>query len=84
MLTKHFFGNATRDLILNIDALPGRLDLEQKLSQLTRWVLDAEAAKTAYRLVIGAQDIGPGLGHAHRAECLRALALYQLREPALP
>ncbi len=81
LLTKHFFGSATRDLILNLAALPASLGLEQQLSQLTRWVLDAEIAKTTYRLVLGAQDIGPGLGDAHRAECLRALALYQWREP---
>ena len=81
LLTKHFFGSATRDLILNLEALPASLGLEEKLSQLTRWVLDAETAKTAYRLVLGAQDIGPGLGESHRIECLRALALYQWREP---
>ena len=82
LLTKHFFGTATRDLILQLDALPARLGLEEKLSQLTRWVLDAEAAGQSYRLVLGAHDIGPALGDAHRAACLRALALYQSREPA--
>ncbi len=81
LLTKHFFGTATRDLILHLDALPARLGLEEKLSQLTRWVLDAEAARQPYRLMAGAHDIGPGLGDAHRAECLRALALYQWRGP---
>ncbi len=82
LLTKHFFGSAASDLILDINAMPAGTDVERKLSQLTRWVLDAEEAKIAYRLKLGAHDIGPGLGDAHRTECLRALALYQLREPA--
>ncbi len=81
LLTKHFFGTATRDLILHLDTLPAGLGLEEKLSQLTRWVLDAEAARQPYRLVAGAHDIGPGLGNAHRAESLRALALYQWHAP---
>ncbi len=79
LLTKHFFGSASSELILDINSMAGNLDIEQKLSQLTRWVLDAEDSKLAYRLMLGPHDIGPGLGEAHRAECLRALALYQLQ-----
>lgn len=83
LLTKHFYGSASSDLILDINTLPATLGLEEKLSQLTRWLLDAEAARLAYRLRLGTHDIGPGLAEPHRSECLRALALYQLREPAV-
>ena len=83
LLTKHFYGSASSDLILDINTLPATLGLEAKLSQLTRWLLDAEAARLPYRLRLGAYDIGPGLAEPHRSECLRALALHQLREPAL-
>ncbi len=83
LLTKHFYGSASSDLILDINTLPATLGLEEKLSQLTRWLLDAEAARLTYRLRLGARDIGPGLAEPHRSECLRALALHQLREPAV-
>ena len=33
------------ELLLDFDSLPRHLDVEQKLSRLTRWVLDAEAAQ---------------------------------------
>ena len=83
LLTKHFYGSAASDLLLDVDSLPATLGIEEKLAQLTRWLLDAEAACLAYRLRLGGLDIGPGLAEPHRSECLRALALYQLREPAL-
>jgi uncharacterized protein (DUF58 family) len=53
------------------------LPLEQRLSQLTQWVLDCEQRSTSYRLLL------PGRALARRSEpmqqraCLEALALYQ-------
>lgn len=81
LLTKHFHGLAASDLVLDINALPASLDVEQRLSQLTRWVIEADAAKVAYRLRVGPHDLGPSSGDAHRAQCLQALALHQLPEP---
>ena len=78
LLTKHFYGTAARDLIFDISTLPATWSTETQLSQLTRWVLDAEAAMLGYRLKLGALDLGPSLGDAHRAACLRALALFAL------
>jgi uncharacterized protein (DUF58 family) len=52
--------------------------LEQKLEQLTRWVLDAEAQGLRYGLRLSGVDILPQQGSAHLAECLRTLALYRL------
>ena len=78
LLTKHFYGTAASDLILDFDTLPATWSTETKLSQLTRWVLDAEADKLGYRLKLGADDLGPAQGDAHRAQCLRAMALFAL------
>ena len=78
LLTKHFLGTAASDLIFDIATLPTTWSTETQLSQLTRWVLDAEEALRGYRLILGATDLGPSLGDAHRAACLRALALFAL------
>ena len=56
-------------------ALEG-LETEARLSQLCRWVLQSEAAQSAYGLRIPGSEIPPGRGAAHRIACLRALAAY--------
>ena len=52
-------------------------DVEGRLSQLCRWVLDAEERDLLYALSIPGFDIAPGSGDRHRRECLQALALYE-------
>jgi len=54
----------------------GRLDEEARLSQLCRWVLEAESAQRAYGLRLPGTEIRPARGPAHRSACLRALAAY--------
>jgi uncharacterized protein (DUF58 family) len=76
LVTKHFDGGAVAELTLDFAALPFQLDLEQRLSRMTRWVLDAEQRALPYRFRLGQHELGPALGDAHRAACLRALALY--------
>ena len=76
LVTKHFEGGAVAELRLDFAELPYQLDLEQKLSRLTRWVLEAERRALPYSFKLGHHDLGPALGDAHRAACLRALALY--------
>ena len=53
-----------------------RLDAEARLSQLCRWVLEAEAAQRSYGLRIPGTEIMPSRGSLHRSACLRALAAY--------
>lgn len=77
LLTKTFHGRAARELWLDFDALPASLDLEQRLSRLARWVLDADAAGVAYTLRLPGTVAGPSTGDAHRDACLKALALFQ-------
>lgn len=76
LVTKHFEGGAVAELCLDFAALPPRMALEQKLSRMTRWVLEAEQRALPYTFRLAQHDYGPALGDAHQAACLRALALF--------
>lgn len=76
LVTKHFEGGAVAELALDFAALPPQMDLEHKLSRMARWVLEAEQRALPYRFQLAQHDYGPALGDAHRAACLRALALF--------
>ena len=52
-------------------------NLEDKLSQLALWVIEAERARKPYGLRVGSTVIPPSLGDSHFHRCLRALALFQ-------
>ena len=52
----------------------GPLGLEQKLSRLCAWVLQADKLGLDYGLRLPALDIKPGSGEAHKRHCLEALA----------
>ncbi len=58
-----------------------RLDSEARLSQLCRWVLDAEAARRSYGLRLPGTEILPSHGARHRSACLRALARFAPEMP---
>ncbi len=75
LVTKHFEGGAIEELVLDFDALPVTLDLELRLSRMTRWVLDAEQRALPYAFRMHGQVFAAGVGAAHQAACLRALAL---------
>lgn len=62
-------------LVLDWAQLPASLEAEAKLSRLTRWVLDAEAAELNYALALPGQFIAADAGPAQRERCLAALAL---------
>jgi len=61
-------------------ALPGLL-VEARLSQLCRWVLDADRAARTYGLRLPEASLGPAAGPAHRLGCLRALAAHSQSVP---
>ena len=54
------------------------LSPEDRLSRLTRWVVDAESAGLSYGLRLNSVTIDRASGASHRAECLQALALAQV------
>lgn len=50
---------------------------EMRLSQLTRWVLAADAQHLDYGLRLPSLQIAPAHGRVHYQACLRALALFE-------
>jgi uncharacterized protein (DUF58 family) len=78
LATKHFEGGAREQLVLDLASLPPQLDLELRLSRMTRWVLDAESRALPYAFRLGADSFEAAAGLAHQSACLRALALYGL------
>ena len=76
LVTKHFEGGAVEELVLDFDALPGTLDIEVRLSRMTRWVLDAEQRALPYGFRMHGRVFDAAVGAAHQAACLRALALH--------
>jgi uncharacterized protein (DUF58 family) len=52
----------------------GRADVEQKLSRLTAWILQADRLGLDYGLRLPGLKIQPGAGEAHKRQCLEALA----------
>ncbi len=77
--TKQFSGQARPELWLDWETLPG-LGIEERLSRLCRWVLDADAAGQHYGLRLPDQTLELGLGKEHQRRCLEALALFGLPE----
>jgi len=72
---KQFSGVQSETLWLDWAQLPPNRT-EQNLSTLTRWVIDADAANIQFGLRLPQLEISPAQGVAHRANCLRALALF--------
>ncbi|HET7757622.1 MAG TPA: DUF58 domain-containing protein [Steroidobacteraceae bacterium] len=59
-------------------------DTEARLSQLARWVVDAEAGGECYGLVLPGTTVAPNRGPEHRHQCLVALALHGSDPHAAP
>ena len=76
LMTKQFTAEADGLLYLDFAAMPFS-DLEERLSQLVLWVIEAERTRLPYGLRLPAVEIAPSLGHSHFHHCLRALALFK-------
>ena len=80
MLTKQYHGQGTSSVWLDwaeLEYLNVQLDNEQKISLLTRWVVDAYAANVHYGLRLPKQTIQPSNTATHYHQCLSALALME-------
>jgi uncharacterized protein (DUF58 family) len=77
---RSYSGPAARPEWLDWSML-GNMGAEARLSQLCRWVLDAERAGHTYGLRLPGAEIPPGRGPAHRSACLRALAGHPSEPP---
>jgi len=75
LLVTEFEGGQGGQLWLEWSGLPAGMDPEARISRLTRWVIEAEAAGLQYGLRLPQTELPPDRGAAHRAACLRELAL---------
>ena len=75
VVVKQYAGTDVATHWFDWDSLAG-LDVEQRLSQLCRWIVDAQGRGHAYGLRLPAERIEPNLGTRHRHRCLSALAFF--------
>jgi uncharacterized protein (DUF58 family) len=77
LLVKQFSGAGSRQLWLDYEQAGPAGDPESRLSQLSRWIVDAEQAGWRYGLRLPGFEAKPARGMGHRLECLSALALFE-------
>lgn len=75
LFTKHYSHYQASELSLDYAHTPG-YGVEERLSQLCRWVMDAEACARPYSLSLPGCTLPPGCGEQHYVACLQALALF--------
>ena len=74
LFSKQYDGDNLTELWLNYDQTPGH-NVDERLSQLCRWIIDAEKQGLRYGFQIPGVKIEPNHGIAHYEKCLKALAL---------
>ena len=81
LMTKQFTAEAEGVVYLDFSTLHSA-DVEERLSQLALWVIEAERAQRPYSLRLPRTEIPPGVGQTHFHQCLRALGLFGLKHEA--
>jgi uncharacterized protein (DUF58 family) len=76
LMVKQFSGTDEEPCLFHWDSLPD-LDLEARLSQLTRWCLDAADDMRSFGIELPGVRIPLGTGDRHLHECLQQLALFE-------
>ena len=77
LMTKQFTAEVESGLLyLDFNAIRSR-HVEDRLSQLALWVIEAERARRPYGLRLPNIKIQPSLGELHFHQCLRTLALFR-------
>lgn len=76
LLTKQFAGSGATHVWLDWYTLPAEMNVEARLSRLTRWLLEAHARGLAYGLRLPGREIPLGQGELQLRDCLEALAVY--------
>jgi hypothetical protein len=75
-MTKQFAAETSGAVCLDFFEVPFA-DVEDKLSQLTLWVIQAERARQTYGVRLPSFEISPAIGRMHFHYCLRALSLFR-------
>ena len=76
ILVKRFVGGGESKIQLTWAATGSLTHTEERLSQLCKWILEAERLGASYGLELPHRRIEPSAGSVHRTECLRELALF--------
>ena len=76
LLIKKFAGAGSRRVRFEYDDTRTLGDVEARLRQLSRWIVDADHAGLAYGLRLPGFEAEPARGPVHYERCLAALALY--------
>jgi uncharacterized protein (DUF58 family) len=76
LMTKQFAAEAEDFVHLDFSAFH-LADVEDRLSQLALWVIEAERTRRPYGLRLPGTEILPAVGQSHFQQCLRALSLFQ-------
>ncbi len=74
VFTRQYSGAQSTEIWLDYEQTTGASQ-DERLSQMCRWVLDADQAGIAYGFRLAGLVIEPGRGDTHSVECLVALAL---------
>ena len=72
---KAYGGGEQHELMLDWQLASGA-SIEARLSQLCRWIIDAEQSGYRYGLRLPGKELALGAGPAHWRQCLEALALF--------
>jgi uncharacterized protein (DUF58 family) len=80
LMVKTYESPAAHHRMFDFARVPGR-DVEQRLEQMSAWIVAAHARGERYGLRIDGRELPPDCGNEHRARCLKALALHGSGEP---
>ncbi len=75
LFSKVYGGESSAEIWLDYEHTPGH-NTEQRLSQLCRWVLDAERSGVRYGISLPGLKLPPDNSLSHTRKCLEALALF--------
>ena len=75
LFSKQFSGADTSSQWFDFEKIDVN-DVEQRLSILTRWIIDADQTQRDYGLRLPGHEYPPAHGEAHRRDCLESLAFF--------
>ncbi|MCP5108845.1 MAG: DUF58 domain-containing protein [bacterium] len=75
---KEFTGGGSTRLIFGWEYAEG-MGTEGRLSQLCKWVLEADEQGKEFGLRLPGEKIDPGVGSTHTLKCLEALSIFQFQ-----
>jgi len=79
---KQFSGGSAAELWFDWRQLPDDFGIEERLSRLARWVVDAHTAGLSFGLRLPGVELPPAPGDAQRERCLEMLALFEMKRHA--